>query len=90
MVYCPSILRTLHLKVLFIYDLPDHILLLLPEDDERAKLAECIGEETLTRDRCLELLRRLTSNIHRLRVITLDTYFAQLAEHWEIGSLEIS
>lgn len=44
-----------------------------------AGLREQVGDPGLGRDDCLELLRRLVAQIHRLRIGTLDSFFSQLA-----------
>ena len=48
-------------------------------EKERAELAEFIHDKKLTQQRCLELLERVTRNLHRLRVSTLDSFFAEIA-----------
>lgn len=61
----------------------DRILLRLAEAasdrKQRAELAEAIGHDELTEDRCSELLMSLVRSFHRLRISTLDAFFAQLA-----------
>lgn len=49
-------------------------------------LAKELDDRAFSRERCLNLLEELTSNLHRVRVETLDAYFAQLARSF---SLEI-
>ncbi|MCO8123977.1 UvrD-helicase domain-containing protein [Stieleria sp. TO1_6] len=44
------------------------------------ELRRQIGIESLTRNACLQLLKKLIANIHRLRVCTLDSLFTQLAK----------
>lgn len=39
-----------------------------------------VGIDSLPRSLCLQLLRKLIANIHRLRVCTLDSLFTQLAK----------
>lgn len=71
----------------------DRVLLTLaraadPEDDEALQqLRQQVGIVTLPRSVCLQLLDRLLRNIHRLRVCTLDSLFAQLARSFpfELG-----
>ena len=41
---------------------------------ERQQLAEDINEKSLSREKCLALLRHTTSSLHRLRVGTLDSF----------------
>ncbi|SFI54820.1 UvrD-helicase domain-containing protein [Planctomicrobium piriforme] len=43
------------------------------------QLAAAVGPPKLTRDECLTLLTRLTRQLHRVRISTLDSFFAQLA-----------
>ena len=63
----------------------DRVLLTLAraadEDDDQAlqALREQVGIPTLPRSVCLQLLRTLLSSIHRIRICTLDSFFAQLA-----------
>ncbi len=49
-------------------------------------LAKALHDKSFTRERCLNLLQELTRSLHRMRVETLDAYFAQLARSF---SLEI-
>lgn len=59
------------------------------ESDDKAldDLRQQVGLETLPRSVCLQLLNSLMRNIHRLRVCTLDSLFAQLARSFpfELG-----
>lgn len=48
-------------------------------DNERRDLGSAIGCPEITRPQCLELLRSLVRNLHRLRIGTLDSFFVQLA-----------
>ena len=68
----------------------ERILLRLSEAADDAQecklLAETLGDPEFTRERCMNLLQELTSNLHRMRIETLDAYFAQLARSF---SLEI-
>lgn len=43
------------------------------------ELAKFVGDGSLTQHRALELLSRLVRNLHRLRISTLDSFFAQIA-----------
>lgn len=43
------------------------------------ELAPFVGDGSLTQPRALELLARLVRNLHRLRISTLDSFFAQIA-----------
>jgi ATP-dependent helicase/nuclease subunit A len=49
------------------------------EETERAKLAAAIGDDSLTQQRCRELLIATLRRLHTLRVGTLDSYFLQIA-----------
>jgi ATP-dependent helicase/nuclease subunit A len=49
---------------------------------ERATLATNLGKESLDIERCRELLLQLTRDLHRIRVGTLDSYFAQVARSY--------
>ncbi len=52
--------------------------------EECNKLAKAIGDLSFTRERCLNLLQELTASLHRIRVETLDAYFAQLARSFSL------
>ena len=54
--------------------------------DECNQLARDLDDRAFSRERCLNLLEELTGSLHRVRVETLDAYFAQLARSF---SLEI-
>lgn len=47
---------------------------------ELEKLRQQVGLESLPPSICLQLLQRLVSSIHRLRICTLDSLFTQLAK----------
>lgn len=68
----------------------ERVLLRLAEAAVDLKKCEALAKElndgAFTRERCLNLLQELTSNLHRMRIETLDAYFAQLARSF---SLEI-
>ncbi len=50
------------------------------DDDELCALNGLVGDDVdLTRDRCLAILGEAVRNTHRLRVETLDAFFARLA-----------
>jgi len=49
------------------------------EDRERRELAEAIGEASLTREKCGELLAATVRRLHALRIGTLDSFFIQVA-----------
>ncbi len=51
---------------------------------DRDRLATAIGDSTLSKADCLEALRRLIRHLHRLRVCTLDAFFAQLASSFSL------
>ncbi|HWL08453.1 MAG TPA: UvrD-helicase domain-containing protein, partial [Planctomicrobium sp.] len=42
-------------------------------------LADSVGGPRLSREECLSLLSRLTRQLHRVRISTLDSFFSQLA-----------
>jgi ATP-dependent helicase/nuclease subunit A len=71
----------------------DRVLLVLAEasdeanDDALAQLRQQVGIPTLPRSVCLQLLNTLLRSIHRLRICTLDSLFAQLARSFpfELG-----
>lgn len=54
------------------------------DDGKTTELAENIGDAKLTRDGCFDLLRKLISRLHRLRVGTLDGFFSQLAASFSL------
>ena len=54
--------------------------------DDLQEMATAIAVPELDHQRCAALLRRLVDSLHRLRIGTLDSYFAQLAT---TGSLEL-
>ena len=54
------------------------------DSKELEKLAGAIGSPQLTRDRCRELLARMTQRLHRLQVGTLDSFFARLASSFSL------
>ncbi|HUY90928.1 MAG TPA: UvrD-helicase domain-containing protein [Pirellulales bacterium] len=51
---------------------------------ECAELAEFIGDASLDRPRALELLESLVRRLHRLRISTLDSFFAQIATSFSL------
>ena len=53
-------------------------------EDECGRLAGFVGDPTLNRARCMELLTQLTGNLHRLRISTLDSFFAQVARSFSL------
>lgn len=61
----------------------DRVLTRLAEaahDDEKCQaLGGFLGDRDLTRARCAELLESLVRSLHRLRISTLDAFFAQIA-----------
>jgi len=71
----------------------DRVLLVLAEaadphsDAGLQQLRSQVGIATLPRSVCLQLLEKLLRNIHRLRICTLDSLFAQLARSFpfELG-----
>lgn len=66
----------------------DRILLRLAaaaaKDKASRELGACIRNGELTSARCTQLLRELTSNLHRLRVGTIDSFFAQIARSFAL------
>jgi len=56
------------------------------DEAKRAGLQATLGTETLTREECLIALAGMVRRLHRLRIGTLDSFFAQLAGSF---SLEI-
>lgn len=56
-------------------------------DEKLAEMRAGLGGEPLTREECLKLLVSAARNLHRLRIGTLDSFFAQLAGSFalEIG-----
>jgi ATP-dependent exoDNAse (exonuclease V) beta subunit len=57
------------------------------DPNQTAELAESLELPTLTQQDCRQALRRLTTNLHRVRVSTLDSYFlsATQAASLELG-----
>ncbi len=49
------------------------------DDEECDQLAGFLNTPGLSRDQCQEILLKLTRNIHRLRVGTMDSLFSQIA-----------
>ncbi len=66
----------------------DRILIRLAEaaedDAKREELAGFLGEKSLPRERCRAMLRGLAGNLHRLRVGTIDSFFAQIAHSFAL------
>ncbi len=54
------------------------------DDDQCDQLSEFLDDDTLSRARCLLLLKQLTSNLHRLRICTLDSFFSQIASSFAL------
>ena len=48
------------------------------------QLADFVGDQTLSRERCLVLLKTLMQQLHRLRVGTLDSFFGQIARSFSL------
>ena len=61
----------------------DRVILTLAEaalqDDKREELARWLEVDTLPADSCHDMLRKVLSQLHRVRVSTLDAFFAQLS-----------
>ncbi len=57
------------------------------DDTKLAELQAAVGDASLTRHACLTLLASTARRLHRLRIGTLDSFFAQLARSFalEIG-----
>ena len=53
-------------------------------EKKRGELADAIGSQQLTSERCRELLAKLTRRLHRLQVGTLDSFFAKLASSFSL------
>lgn len=49
------------------------------DDDAGAALGRDLGEDTFTSETAAALLRRVTRSLHRVRVCTLDSFFADIA-----------
>lgn len=66
----------------------DRVLLRLAEAAADAEvcseLAKFIGDESLDGSRALELLESLVRKLHRLRISTLDSFFAQIATSFSL------
>lgn len=54
------------------------------DDDERAELENFLGAQSFARSECLTMLRSLLRNLHRLRISTLDSLFAQIARTFSL------
>lgn len=54
------------------------------DEEQCEQLAEFLEDDTLSRARCLMLLKQLTANMHRLRVCTLDSFFSQVASSFAL------
>jgi len=53
-------------------------------DEACARLAEHLGDPPVTREECARMLVQLTRELHRLRVGTLDSFFAQVARGFSL------
>lgn len=66
----------------------DRVILRLAEatqrDDKLKELARFTGDERFSRDECLRLLQDTMRQLHRLRVSTLDSLFAQIARSFSL------
>jgi ATP-dependent helicase/nuclease subunit A len=49
------------------------------DDAKRRDLQRSLQVDSLSSDQCFELLQRLLQNLHRLRICTMDSFFAQVA-----------
>jgi len=54
------------------------------EPEQCRALAEFIGDSSLDRPRALALLESLVRKLHRLRISTLDSFFAQIASSFSL------
>jgi ATP-dependent exoDNAse (exonuclease V) beta subunit len=54
------------------------------DDEQCEELSEFLEDDTLSRARCLLLLKQLTANLHRLRICTLDSFFSQIASSFAL------
>jgi ATP-dependent exoDNAse (exonuclease V) beta subunit len=54
------------------------------DQSKRDELAEHLPGVDVSADACLATLRRVTASIHRLRVSTLDSFFAQVARTFSL------
>lgn len=54
------------------------------DDSQCEQLSEHLDDDTLSRARCLLLLKQLTANMHRLRICTLDSFFSQVASSFAL------
>jgi len=54
------------------------------DEDARAELARHIESPSLAQSDCLAMLRQLLRHLHRLRICTLDAFFAQLASSFSL------
>ncbi len=52
------------------------------DKNKRAALADDLGDPSLDATRCQTLLVQLNRDLHRLRIGTLDSYFAQVARNY--------
>ncbi len=57
------------------------------DDAELTKLQPFIGQPSITRDECITLLQRVTKQLHRVQISTLDALFSKLASShtFELG-----
>lgn len=55
--------------------------------NERAEMSEFIKGHEITAQRCAEVLERLISQLHRLSILTIDSFFSRLASShsFELG-----
>lgn len=49
------------------------------DEDKLSELAEALEDKKLTQDRCATVLKDLVSQLHRLSIMTIDSFFARLA-----------
>jgi ATP-dependent helicase/nuclease subunit A len=61
----------------------ERVLLRLAEaamsDASCRQLSDCLGDAGISRARCLSLLEHFAQHLHRVRICTLDSFFAQIA-----------
>jgi ATP-dependent helicase/nuclease subunit A len=56
----------------------------IDDDTRRQQLADALDVRALSRQTCIELLTRLTRQLHRTRVVTIDAFFAELAHRFAL------
>ena len=54
------------------------------DDGKRRELGQFLDVSGLTKPRCQTLVQQLMQNLHRLRISTLDSFFAQIARSFSL------